>query len=100
MLSYDIWYVRREAIFVLTNIFNTTESQEIILGLCYQDDYQIMRLLVKCLEVSKQDKEVCQELLQAFDKVLGLDKQYSIPVEQQFAYKFEELGGLAILEDL
>lgn len=99
-LSYDIWAVRREAIFVFTNIFNTTENSDITFGLNYQDDYEIMKLLVKCLEVSAKDREVCQELLQAFDKVLALDKQYTIPQDQQFSYKFEELGGVNILEEL
>ena len=100
LLNYKVWIVQREAIFVITNLVVSAENNDLIYHLATTDDYKVLQLLTKCLEASEKDHETCSELLQTFDKIFSLDKDYQIPLEQQFSYKFEDYGGLNILEEL
>ena len=103
-MTVDAWIVRREAIMVITNLIYVTEpnnvDEQTTYQICTSEDYKLLQILVKCLGVSEKDQEVCEELLHTFHRILTLDKIYSIPEEKTFSYKFEELDGLNILEEL
>lgn len=82
LLDYHIWLVRREAIFVITNLITSAENnEEVLFHITSTDDFKVFKSLTKCLQASEKDNEVCEELLQAFDRILTFDKQYQIPLE-------------------
>ena len=75
LLQFDVWLVRREAIFIISNLIQTADSNhELIFHLTSSQDFKVLQSLTKCLEQSEKDNEVCEELLLTFDRILMLDK--------------------------
>lgn len=52
LLTFDIWFIRREAILVITNMITTIESKDELLIISSNNGYKLIRMLVQALKAS------------------------------------------------
>lgn len=98
LMDYSNREIVREALYVLTNLIYSCEDSSAILSVVYFEEFQLFRVFVKVLKV--MDVGVIMEILSCLDILFKLDKELKLSGSQQMAYKFEELGGVEVLDEL
>lgn len=86
----DFWEVRREAIWVVSNLFSTASARHV--GALVQMD----GLDPICNILKENDFEVLMIAMDALEVALQIDEEF----ELNYRYLIDECGGLANLEDL
>ena len=72
--------VRKEAMFVLTNILTTTSEEKIWYHLYTYNDYQLLQSMVRILK--DPEPSIILEILIALESLLKLDKHMGLVEEQ------------------
>lgn len=90
--------VRREALYVVTNIFTTSQNHNSNYNLANYDDRKVVAILAQGLRLN--DAQIVMEILQALTTIFELDQRCNLKDKESFAYRFEIEGGLDELEQL
>ena len=80
--------IRREALFIFTNLILTTQMPDVRMNLVARQDYLLLKLFVQGL-TTINDQNIILEILLAMDPVLALDKTFNLTESNSISYKFE-----------
>ena len=89
--------IKREALWVLCNLINTTTSEAIQHHVASYNNFEFIPEMVDCL---KTIPSLANEILEAFDQLFKLDISTPLYGIDKMTYKFEINHGVDILEQL
>ena len=89
--------VKREALFTLCNLINSTASDAIKHHAASFNNHELMPALVSYLK--SKDQSVTIEILETLENLFQLDESTPLTGIDQLTYKFELAHGLDAFED-
>ena len=87
--------IRREALFVFTNLLQVSNDKETALHLIAMNDFQLLKCLATSLRM--QDLRVLLEVAQTLEIVFEIDLEQEAIAGTSASSQFEQLGGVDVL---